>query len=69
MHIRDKKMHEVDDDLYFSNDEKSHGMDITEKGRNLLSPENPETFIIPDLGEMLNEIDEQNDLNDIEKEQ
>ena len=69
MHIRDKKMHEVDDDLYFSIDEKSHVMDITEKGRNLLSPENPETFIIPDLGEMLNEIDEQNDLNDIEKEQ
>ena len=69
MHIRDKKMHEVDDDLYFSIDEKSHVMDITEKGRNLLSPENPETFIIPDLGEMLNEIDEQKDLNDIEKEQ
>ena len=69
MHIRDKIMHEVDDDLYFSIDEKSHVMDITEKGRNLLSPENPETFIIPDLGEMLNEIDEQNDLNDIEKEQ
>ena len=69
MHIRDKKMHEVDDDLYFSIDEKSHVMDITEKGRNLLSPENPETFIIPDLGEMLNEIDEKNDLNDIEKEQ
>ncbi|MEC8899689.1 MAG: preprotein translocase subunit SecA, partial [Candidatus Neomarinimicrobiota bacterium] len=69
MHIRDKIMHEVDDDLYFSIDEKSHVMEITEKGRNLLSPENPETFIIPDLGEMLNEIDEQNDLNDIEKEQ
>ena len=69
MHIRDKIMHEVDDDLYFSIDEKSHVMDITEKGRNLLSPENPETFIIPDLGEMLNEIDEQKDLNDIEKEQ
>jgi preprotein translocase subunit SecA len=69
IHIRDKKLHEVDDDLYFAIDEKSHVMDITEKGRNLLSPENPETFIIPDLGEILNEIDEQNDLNEIEKEQ
>tara|TARA_Y100000590_G_C15720885_1_gene1013497 strand:- start:477 stop:3224 length:2748 start_codon:yes stop_codon:yes gene_type:complete len=69
IHIRDKKLHEVDDDLYFAIDEKSHVMDITEKGRNLLSPENPETFIIPDLGEMLNAIDEQNDLNEIEKEQ
>ena len=35
-HIRDKKMHEVDDDLYFSIEEKSHAMDITEKGRNIL---------------------------------
>tara|TARA_B100000686_G_scaffold153558_1_gene160972 strand:- start:30789 stop:33836 length:3048 start_codon:yes stop_codon:yes gene_type:complete len=69
MHIRDKKMHEVDDDLYFSIDEKSHVMDITEKGRNLLSPGNPETFIIPDLGEMLNEIDERNDLNDHQKDE
>ena len=38
IHIRDKKMSDVDDDLYFAIDEKSHVMDITEKGRNLLSP-------------------------------
>ena len=36
-YIRDKKLHEVDDDLYFSIDEKSHVIDITEKGRNVLS--------------------------------
>lgn len=51
-------MHEVDDDLYFSIEEKSHVMDITEKGRTLLAPDNPEAFIIPDLGVLLNEIDE-----------
>ena len=33
-------MHEVDGDLYFAIEEKSHVMDITEKGRNLLSPIN-----------------------------
>tara|TARA_B100001175_G_scaffold209536_1_gene177919 strand:- start:827 stop:2815 length:1989 start_codon:yes stop_codon:yes gene_type:complete len=62
-------MHEVDDDLYFAVDEKSHVMDITEKGRNLLSPNNPDTFIIPDLGELLLEIDENEKLNSIEKDQ
>ena len=67
-HIRDKKMHEVDDDLFFSIEEKSHVMDITEKGRNLLSPEKPETFIIPDLGELLLEVDENESLNKQEKE-
>ena len=66
-HIRDKKMHEVDDDLFFSIEEKSHVMDITEKGRNVLSPENPDTFIIPDLGELLLEIDENKDFDKLEK--
>ena len=69
IYIRDKKMHEVDDALYFAIEEKSHVMDLTDKGRNLLAPDNPETFIIPDLGEMLLEIDEMGDLSSIEKEQ
>ena len=72
VYLRDKKLHEVDDDLFFSIDEKSHVIDITEKGRNVLSPDNPDTFVIPDLGELLLEIDEKADLKDnareIEKE-
>ena len=68
IHTRDKKMHEVDDDLYFAVDEKSHVMDITEKGRTLLAPDDPDTFVIPDLGEMLTEIDEKEELSAVEKE-
>ena len=69
-YLRDKQMHKVDEDLYFSIDEKSHIIDITEKGRELLAPNNPETFVIPDLGELLNDIDSQIDLtpNQIAKE-
>ena len=66
IYTRDKKMHEVDGDLYFAIEEKSHVMDITEKGRNLLSPDNPDTFIIPDLGELLLEVEERNGLSDKE---
>ena len=69
IYIRDKKIHEVDDDLYFSIDEKSHVLDITEKGRNLLAPDNPEAFVIPDLGELLSEIDDREELDSLEKEQ
>tara|TARA_A100001234_G_scaffold60093_2_gene51806 strand:+ start:3933 stop:6977 length:3045 start_codon:yes stop_codon:yes gene_type:complete len=69
IYTRDKKMQEVDDDLYFAVDEKSHVMDITEKGRSLLSPDDPDTFIIPDLGELLLEVEERQDLSSIEKEQ
>ena len=68
IYTRDKKMHEVDGDLYFAIEEKSHVMDITEKGRNLLSPDNPDTFIIPDLGELLLEVEERHGLSDKEKE-
>ena len=68
-YIRDKKMHEIDEELYFAIDEKSHVIDITDKGRSLLAPDNPETFIIPDLGEMLLEIEENQDLSSLEKDQ
>ena len=41
-------------------------MDITEKGRNLLSPDNPDTFVIPDLGELLLEVEERHGLSEKE---
>ncbi len=68
-YMRDKKLHEVDEDLYFSIDEKSHVIDITDMGREALAPDNPEMFVIPDLGEMLLDIDEDDSLDTIEKQQ
>lgn len=68
-YLRDKKLHEVDEDLYFSIDEKSHVIDITDMGREALAPDNPEMFVIPDLGEMLLDIDENDSLNTSEKQQ
>ena len=49
-------------------DEKSHVIDITEKGRNVLAPDKPDTFIIPDLGELILEIDDNTDLDDSQRE-
>ena len=68
-YMRDKKLHEVDEDLYFSIDEKSHVIDITDMGREALAPDNPEMFVIPDLGEMLLDIDENDSLDTSEKQQ
>ena len=67
--MRDKKLHEVDDDLFFSIEEKSHVIDITEKGRNTLAPDNPDVFVIPDLGELLHDIDQNDSLTKLEKDQ
>jgi preprotein translocase subunit SecA len=48
------RMHEIDDELYFATDEKSHLIDLTEKGREFLAKAYPggdkDLFVIPDIG-------------------
>ena len=39
--MRDKKLHEITEQLYYAIDEKGHVIDLTDKGRNFLSPNNP----------------------------
>lgn len=55
--LRDKKMHEIDEVLYFSIDEKGNIIDLTEKGREALSPNDPEMFVLPDLSVELHTIE------------
>jgi len=47
------RMHEIDDELYFAIDEKSHTIDLTDKGREFLAQvfpgQNKDLFIIPDI--------------------
>jgi preprotein translocase subunit SecA len=45
------------EELLFAIDEKSHEADLTEKGRNFLSPKDPDAFMLPDLTTALHEID------------
>ena len=44
-------------------DEKSHEADLTEKGRNFLSPKDPDAFMLPDLTTLLHEIDTKPELD------
>ncbi len=55
--MRDKSLHELDEELYFVVDEKSNTIDITDKGRQNLSPEDQELFILPDLSLKIKEIE------------
>jgi preprotein translocase subunit SecA len=48
-YMRDKRMGEIDEELFFSIDEKSHVVDLTDKGRETLSPNDPNLFVLPDL--------------------
>ncbi len=62
-YIRDKRMPEIDDELYFSIDERANTVDLSDKGRQLLSPNDPEFFVMPDLSMS----DEYNDLTEDER--
>ncbi len=65
--LRDKKFHEIDDELYFVIDERDHSIDLTEKGRQELAPGDPTAFVLPDLSEELGRIDQDNTLTPKEK--
>jgi preprotein translocase subunit SecA len=45
------------EELIFAMDEKSHDADLTEKGRNFISPQDPDAFVLPDLTTMLHDVD------------
>ena len=63
-----KHMPEVDKELYFTIDEKNNSIELTEKGLDLISgKENPEFFIMPDVGSLLTDIENNQALSDEEK--
>ncbi len=45
------------EELYYVIDEKQHSSDLTERGRNAISPDNPDAFVLPDLTTQFMEID------------
>ena len=57
-----KNMPKVDEELYFHIDEKNNQVELTDKGIALItkSGEDPEFFILPDIGVKLSEIDKSN---------
>jgi preprotein translocase subunit SecA len=56
--MRDKRLHELDEELLYHIDEKGHTISASDEGREKLAPPNePDLFVLPDLSEMLGEID------------
>jgi preprotein translocase subunit SecA len=60
-HLKDQgqRMHAIDDELYFTVDEKNHQIDISEKGRQMLAAanEDAEMFVIPDIAAQMSVIE------------
>ncbi|MFC1668410.1 preprotein translocase subunit SecA [Chlamydiota bacterium] len=66
--MRKDERHNALEELYFTMDERSNEVDLTELGREALSPNNPEDFVMPDMITAYQEIDEDEALTVQEKE-
>ncbi|HSR40792.1 MAG TPA: hypothetical protein VLL48_01440, partial [Longimicrobiales bacterium] len=66
-YMREKRLFEIDEMLYFAMDEKGHNVHLSDQGLDELSPEDPEAFVVPDLSQELGEIEESEELSAEEK--
>jgi preprotein translocase subunit SecA len=58
-----KSLYAEKEELYFAIDEKGHDSDLTEKGRQFLRPDEPDAFMLPDIGTEFHEIDQRTDVD------
>ena len=56
-YMRDKKLHEIDELLYYFIDEREHSIAFTDLGTEQLSVEEQKIYEIPDISTMLSELD------------
>jgi preprotein translocase subunit SecA len=52
-----KGLYAEKEELFYAMDEKTHEADLTEKGRALMRPEDPDAFVLPDVTVKFHEID------------
>ncbi len=64
---RDRKLHELDDELFFTIDESGHSAELVEKGRTLVGGSNPDFFVVPDLAEWIGKIEKDTALSEEDK--
>lgn len=66
-YLRDRKLHEIDEELFFTIDESGHSAELTEKGRTMISGNTPDFFVVIDLAEVIGEIDKNESMSAEEK--
>ncbi len=62
-YMREKRLHDIDEMLYFAMDEKGHSVHLSDQGLDELSPNDPEAFIVPDVSAYLGEIERDESLS------
>ncbi|MFV2007388.1 MAG: preprotein translocase subunit SecA, partial [Longimicrobiales bacterium] len=62
-YMREKRLHEIDELLYFAMDEKGHNVYLSDRGLDELAPNDPEAFVVPDLSGEVGRIEEDESLS------
>jgi len=62
-----QKLRDLEEVLYFVLDEKGHAVHLTDQGVELLSPDDPALFIVPDLSQEVHELEHDESLGAAEK--
>jgi preprotein translocase subunit SecA len=65
--MREKAMAEIDEMLLFTTDEKGHTIQISDRGQDILSPGDPEAFVVPDISEAVKKVEDDEKLGPDEK--
>ncbi len=65
--MREKRLYEVDELLFFAMDEKGQNVHLSDRGLDELSPNDAEAFVVPDLSEAVGLIEEDESLSIDEK--
>ena len=65
--MKQQRMRDLEDTLYFVLDEKGHSVHLTDRGSEAMSPNDPELFLVPDISEEIHAIDRDPELSPVER--
>ena len=65
--VQKAEMWKLKEELFFTIDQRAHEADLTEQGRQFMSPGDPEAFVLPDLITQFAELDQSTKLSEAEK--
>ena len=60
--MKQQRMRDLEETLYFVLDEKGHSVHLTDRGAEAMSPNEPGLFLVPDISEEIHQIDKDPDL-------
>jgi len=66
-YLRDKKMHEIDAELFYVVEEKQNSVELSEKGNDLVAQKDPDLFVMERLDDILIAVDENEELTFLQK--